>query len=233
MKKTLLITIAMLATISVHAQTIRKGDSFFDGQTLYTCQEIRMGNVAYLVGNDYSELTLKKEGKKPGMYILVPSRQGEDAPFGAQFGWRVQYIRQEGMYFLAVRNKNNNIVWTMVLTPDKIEYCLEQNRSWKEASTLDISTYLMNRNQVRDIPKDALRIMRNTILARHGYRFNSPDLAEYFSRKAWYKPRANNNSIRLSIIEQTNIELIKAEEAMPNSQRNCNGEDFDYSKIDY
>lgn len=121
MKKTLLITIAMLATISVHAQTIRKGDSFFDGQTLYTCQEIRMGNVAYLVGNDYSELTLKKEGKKPGMYILVPSRQGEDAPFGAQFGWRVQYIRQEGMYFLAVRNKNNNIVWTMVLTPDKIE----------------------------------------------------------------------------------------------------------------
>jgi hypothetical protein len=51
--------------------------------------------------------------------------------------------------------------------------------------------------------------MRNAILARHGYRFQSKDLQEYFTNEPWYKPAASNVGIRLSFIEQLNVELIK------------------------
>jgi len=51
-----------------------------------------------------------------------------------------------------------------------------------------------------------LRIARNEIYARHGHRFKSADLADYFSKKSWYQPSADESP--LSPIEQANIELI-------------------------
>ena len=54
--------------------------------------------------------------------------------------------------------------------------------------------------------------MRNEILAVHGYRFQSEDLQDYFSKQFWYQPAASNDDIKPSLIERLNIELIKAEE---------------------
>lgn len=56
--------------------------------------------------------------------------------------------------------------------------------------------------------------MRNAILARHGYTFKSKDLRDYFSKKPWYKPGTDNAAIKLNIIEQTNLSLIKSEETI-------------------
>ena len=55
--------------------------------------------------------------------------------------------------------------------------------------------------------------MRNEILARHGWTFQAKDLRQHFGRQPWYKPGNNNAAIKLSPIEQTNLELIKSEEA--------------------
>jgi len=63
--------------------------------------------------------------------------------------------------------------------------------------------------------KSTLRLMRNAIMARNGYRFQSKDLQEYFGKEPWYKPAASNDNIKLSFIEQLNVELIKAEEENP------------------
>ena len=76
------------------------------------------------------------------------------------------------------------------------------------------SNMLLNDKWFRRFDKQTLRIMRNAILARHGYRFQSRDLQDYFKSEPWYKPAASNNNIKLSFIEQLNIELIKYEEAM-------------------
>ena len=76
------------------------------------------------------------------------------------------------------------------------------------------SNMLLNDKWFRRFDKQTLRIMRNAILARHGYRFQSKDLQDYFKSEPWYKPAASNNNIKLSFIEQLNIELIKYEEAM-------------------
>ena len=71
------------------------------------------------------------------------------------------------------------------------------------------SNMLLNDCQFRRFDKSTLRIMRNAILARHGYRFQSKDLQDYFALEPWYKPASSNDGIRLSFIEQLNIELIK------------------------
>lgn len=81
------------------------------------------------------------------------------------------------------------------------------------------STVLLNDRRFRYMSKPTLRIMRNEILASHGYRFQSKDLQDYFSKQAWYKPAQSNDDIKLSFIEQLNVELIKAEEAIPDKHR--------------
>ena len=76
------------------------------------------------------------------------------------------------------------------------------------------SEMLLNTQTLRKYDKKTLRIMRNEIMARHGYVFQSKDLRDYFSKKWWYKPAANNNAVKLNVIEQTNVELIKSEETL-------------------
>jgi len=60
--------------------------------------------------------------------------------------------------------------------------------------------------------KSLLRVMRNAILASHGYVFRSKDLKSYFESQPWYHPAANNANIQLSLLEQLNIALIQAAE---------------------
>ena len=60
--------------------------------------------------------------------------------------------------------------------------------------------------------KKLLRVMRNAILAAHGYVFRSKDLKTYFEAQPWYHPAANNAGIKLSLIEQLNVSLIQAAE---------------------
>lgn len=74
------------------------------------------------------------------------------------------------------------------------------------------STTLLNDKWFRRFDQKTLRIMRNSILARHGYVFQSQDLKEYFSNESWYKPAENNDNIKLSFVEQLNLELIKSVE---------------------
>lgn len=72
---------------------------------------------------------------------------------------------------------------------------------------------LLNGYALNRYDKPLLRIMRNNILARHGYRFQSQDLQDYFGSESWYHPADSNEGIRLSFIEELNIALIKHAEA--------------------
>lgn len=54
-----------------------------------------------------------------------------------------------------------------------------------------------------------LRLLRNEIFARKGYRFKSADLNSYFSGFDWYKPTCNRDEIRLSKSERDNVNLMQ------------------------
>lgn len=72
---------------------------------------------------------------------------------------------------------------------------------------------LLHGSELNYYDKPTLRLMRNFILARRGYVFQSKDLKEYFGKEPWYRPADNNDEIQLSLLEQLNIELIKYREA--------------------
>ena len=55
-----------------------------------------------------------------------------------------------------------------------------------------------------------VRILRNAIFARHGYRFKSQDLQEYFSQFSWYIPRFDDVTSHLSEVERENIKFLKS-----------------------
>ncbi len=124
MKRIISLLLLSLAFAVAQAQPIRVGQKFWDGESLYTVKEIRMGKIIYMTTSQDSELTLEKV--KEGEYKIIPSRQAEECPFGAEFGWKVLHIRQEGLNFLAIHKPNGDVMWTMELTTNNEEKCEEQ-----------------------------------------------------------------------------------------------------------
>ncbi|MBQ3635848.1 MAG: YARHG domain-containing protein [Bacteroidales bacterium] len=55
---------------------------------------------------------------------------------------------------------------------------------------------------------EVLRLMRNAIMAAHGYSFESTDLKDYFASCGWYRP-AESNNIQLTDVERLNVLLIQ------------------------
>ena len=56
-----------------------------------------------------------------------------------------------------------------------------------------------------------LRIARNEIFARHGFRFSDPALRAHFGRFDWYRP--TSVTVELSAVEKANVALLKSAEA--------------------
>ncbi len=76
-----------------------------------------------------------------------------------------------------------------------------------EASLRDLTD-----DDLRDLTAEELRLMRNEILARHGYRFSDPELAAHFGAQPWYRPTDGNAEDRLTAVERRNIERIRKAE---------------------
>lgn len=70
-------------------------------------------------------------------------------------------------------------------------------------------------SDLRYLTTDELCIVRNEILARHGYVFLDADLREYFYSKTWYKPVALAENLDLSGMnkyENNNMTMVKTYE---------------------
>ena len=77
---------------------------------------------------------------------------------------------------------------------------------------LYLSQRLLTEQDLAGWSEQDMRTVRNAIYARHGYKFKSADLREYFSRFSWYKPLYDNVDSKLNSIEKKNIAFIKAHE---------------------
>ncbi|GHV93452.1 hypothetical protein AGMMS50268_39550 [Spirochaetia bacterium] len=78
---------------------------------------------------------------------------------------------------------------------------------------------LDNSNSLHDmdlalLSKEKLRLLRNTIYAKHGLIFNSADLQRHFSQFDWYKPLFRNVDDKLSPMDEINLRAIQAYENM-------------------
>jgi len=71
------------------------------------------------------------------------------------------------------------------------------------------SKRLLKEEDVENLLKSDLEVMRNEIFARHGYCFKKKDLREMFEDKDWYVPNTVDVKKDLTEIEKKNIVLIK------------------------
>jgi len=54
-----------------------------------------------------------------------------------------------------------------------------------------------------------LKVMRNEIFARYGYKFKTADMADFFGTQDWYMPQYDDVTSKLTEIELINIALIQ------------------------
>lgn len=219
----LVIGCCFLFSVSTFAQTIKDGSRWWDGERLYTAQiddngNVRMEGESEKMGGD--SFWLIKVAGKEGRYTLASTNKYNWIFIRGQVGWSVDYVSQDGMNFLAVRKPNGDCCYTLTLTPDNLKNCIAQQKIAEEREvSWMLQNYLLDTRYLGRFSKPQLRLLRNEILARHGWKFQSKDLQDYFGQQAWYKPVADNNSIKLSIIELTNIQLIKSDEAEDDGNR--------------
>jgi hypothetical protein len=79
-----------------------------------------------------------------------------------------------------------------------------------EGQYKESSQRLLTADDVNNLYKDELRLMRNEIYARHGYSFKLRDMRELFDNQDWYMPIATDVRKKLTPVELKNETLIKA-----------------------
>lgn len=71
------------------------------------------------------------------------------------------------------------------------------------------SSEILTSDILNNFEKAELKIMRNEIFARYGYKFKTNKMKKYFESKNWYKGEYDNVNNKLTDLEKINIELIK------------------------
>jgi hypothetical protein len=70
------------------------------------------------------------------------------------------------------------------------------------------SNIIISNSILEELDKQQLRIIRNSIYARHGYNFKSSDLQDYFSKFSWYSGTKVDVDNELTEIDKLNIQNI-------------------------
>lgn len=99
------------------------------------------------------------------------------------------------------------------------------------------STSYLTGADLLEADASVLRLARNEIYARHGRKFDAPDLEEYFGKKPWYHGTIDSADFKedtFSEIEKTNLSLIKtAEEQLPSKELNDSGVNLEMDRDYY
>ncbi|TDQ11416.1 YARHG domain-containing protein [Pedobacter metabolipauper] len=77
-----------------------------------------------------------------------------------------------------------------------------------EVNKYNASADLLTKDQVANMKKADLFIIRNTIYARHGYSYKDQQLRAYFDMQPWYIPVSTNVKSQFTDLEKKNIALL-------------------------
>ena len=88
------------------------------------------------------------------------------------------------------------------------EYDKEYFGTTYDAMQINASSTLLTQEQVENLTKADIYVLRNSIYARHGYSFKKRQLRAFFDRQEWYIPVHANIKSDLTEIEKKNIQLL-------------------------
>ncbi len=77
----------------------------------------------------------------------------------------------------------------------------------------DSSTIYLTRADLAGLSQEQLRLARNEIYARHGRKFKTKEIQDYFNSKSWYTGTIESNAFKdeyLNSYEKENIKLIQS-----------------------
>ena len=74
--------------------------------------------------------------------------------------------------------------------------------------SINASNRMLSKNDLENLKKGDLLIIRNTIYARHGFSFKNRPLRIFFDAQEWYMPVNMNIKPQLTEIEKKNIQLL-------------------------
>jgi hypothetical protein len=89
----------------------------------------------------------------------------------------------------------------------------DRGEEW-ESMTEDVlkinaSTDPLKKEQVENLKRGDIEVIRNTIYARHGYSFQNRKMRYLFDRVDWYMPVSTDIRANLTELENKNIDLLK------------------------
>jgi hypothetical protein len=96
------------------------------------------------------------------------------------------------------------------------------------------SERILSENDIANIDKYELKLMKNEIFARYGYIFKTPEMKAYFESQNWYKPKYDDVTSYLTEIEKNNIALINGTndfDSNNNINKNENGNSKTFDEI--
>lgn len=82
-------------------------------------------------------------------------------------------------------------------------------RITNDAIRFNASTTRLRAQDVENMYKRDLEVLRNTIYARHGYSFKNREMRFLFDRVDWYIPVSTDVTAQLTPLEKDNIDLLK------------------------
>lgn len=76
-------------------------------------------------------------------------------------------------------------------------------------TTLNSSIQKFKESDLKNLKKIDLQILRNTIFARHGLTFKTKTIRQFFNQVEWYIPMYSNVDDKLTLIEKSNVAILK------------------------
>jgi hypothetical protein len=123
-------------------------------------------------------------------------------------GQFVTYTDSTGTY----KGLKINNPWTEWLEDGRYEIGIRLKVSARlyQGDFTQVSTRHLTEEELSELDKETLQIMRNEVYARYGYRFqDGGKMEQYFIKQNWYRPQHDDVTDFLTQVELDNIELIK------------------------
>ncbi|WP_443937831.1 YARHG domain-containing protein [Pedobacter sp. MW01-1-1] len=93
-------------------------------------------------------------------------------------------------------------------TIDTFINVFSRSASSESVAKLNASTTLLTEQDLKNLKKLELEIIKNTVYARHGYAFQKETFRRFFDPVEWYIPLKTNVDSELTSVENKNVKII-------------------------
>ena len=166
---------------------------YFSAFSDYVKDGVSYGKAPYHVFYyDYAEQNIKEVGSAEEYVIGIADRH-------------IYYVKWENHEPKPVRVPFGNVA-----SPHQISD-QQQLANNGEYVLPDSDSRYYDKEELKKLTHEELRLARNEIYARHGYIFESEDLKKHFTSKSWYVPSVESEQFDQKILnnyEQANLNLI-------------------------